>query len=188
MKKSVLNEAQQLTLAIRLIKSGARLQLLESETSLSRERLTRLYIEIIGSSPPKGMLPFSADWFLPWAANIHSSLFLNIRDFLKKNTLLKDVEVLATAYELYLESAQELEKITNQKQDGKPYLSLMRAWTLTRYLESQLLTSISCSQCSGMFVVNTYDLNQKYICNLCQVPSRAGKHKKITNQLEIFKE
>jgi flagellar transcriptional activator FlhC len=26
--------------------------------------------------------------------------------------------------------------------------------------------------------VNTYDLNQDYVCNLCHVPSRAGKTKK----------
>ena len=184
MKKSILDETQQLTLAIRLIKLGARLQLLESETSLSRERLTRLYIEINGSSPPKGMLPFSADWFLPWAANIHSSLFLNISAFLVKNTALKDIELLATAYDLYLESAQTLDKLTNKKKDGKPYLSLMRAWTLTRFLDSQLLTSTSCSLCAGIFVINKYDLNHKYVCNLCQVPSRAGKTKNMTNQPE----
>ena len=55
---------------------GARLQVLESETTLSRERLLRLYKEINGESPPKGMLPFSTDWFLTWQPNIHSSLFL----------------------------------------------------------------------------------------------------------------
>lgn len=184
--KSVLDEAQQLSLAIRLIKLGARLQLLESETSLSRERLTRLYIEIIGSSPPKGMLPFSADWFLPWAANIHSSLFFNIRTYLVNNTSLREVEILATAYQLYLESAQSIEALTNRKSDGKPYLSLMRAWTLSRFLESGLLGAKSCSKCQGNYVVNSYDLNQFYVCNLCQIPSRAGKLKKINNQLAIF--
>lgn len=184
--KSVLDEAQQLSLAIRLIKLGARLQLLESETELSRERLTRLYIELIGTSPPKGMLPFSADWFLPWAANIHSSLFFNIRNYLANNTNLRDVEVLATAYELYLESAQSIEALTNRKTDGKPYLSLMRAWTLSRFLESGLLSSKPCTKCQGIYVVNSYDLNERYVCNLCQIPSRAGKIKKTTNQLAIF--
>ena len=75
--KTVVGEAEQLQLAIRLINLGARLQLLESQTSLSRERLTKLYKELKGMSPPKGMLPFSTDWFLTWLPNIHSSLFLN---------------------------------------------------------------------------------------------------------------
>jgi hypothetical protein len=52
--------------------------LLESEVSLSRERLLKLYKELKGVSPPKGMLPFSTDWFLTWQPNIHSSLFINI--------------------------------------------------------------------------------------------------------------
>lgn len=43
---------------------GARLQMLESETQLSRGRLIKLYKELRGSPPPKGMLPFSTDWFM----------------------------------------------------------------------------------------------------------------------------
>ena len=42
-KTSVVIEAQDIQLAIELINLGARLQLLESETSLSRERLLKLY-------------------------------------------------------------------------------------------------------------------------------------------------
>jgi flagellar transcriptional activator FlhC len=45
-KKSVVNEAEQIQLAIKMIKLGARLQLLESQTSLSRERLIKLYRRI----------------------------------------------------------------------------------------------------------------------------------------------
>ena len=63
-KKSVVSEAQEIQLAIELIQLGARLQLLESEVSLSRERLIKLYKELTGMSPPKGMLTFSTDWFL----------------------------------------------------------------------------------------------------------------------------
>jgi flagellar transcriptional activator FlhC len=176
--KRVIDESYDLSLAIRLIKLGARIQLLEAETSLSRERLTRLYKELIGVSPPKGMLPFSADWFLPWAANIHSSLFLNIRAFLLTNSKLNGIQLLATAYELYLEAAPALSNITEQKLDGLPYLSLMRAWTLTRFLENKMLTMNDCQLCNGSFVANTYDLNLRYVCNLCRVPSRAGKSKR----------
>ena len=62
--KSVLDESRQIERAALLIKMGARMQVLESETSLSYERLIRLYKEIAGKSPSKGQLPFSTDWFL----------------------------------------------------------------------------------------------------------------------------
>ncbi|MEI6839093.1 MAG: FlhC family transcriptional regulator, partial [Alcaligenaceae bacterium] len=107
--KSVVTESEELQLAIRLINLGARLQLLESHTSLSRERLIKLYKELKGNSPPKGMLPFSTDWFLTWLPNIHSSLFLNIYNFLRTNAGIDGIHALATAYELYLEQARELE-------------------------------------------------------------------------------
>nr|WP_255873191.1 FlhC family transcriptional regulator [Microbulbifer elongatus] len=77
-EKSLLNEMQQVQLAIELIELNARLQVLESETDLSRGRLIRLYKEVRGMSPPKGMLPFSTDWFTTWMPNIHSSLFYGI--------------------------------------------------------------------------------------------------------------
>ena len=69
-KKSVVTEAQEIQLAIELINLGARLQLLETEVSLSRERLLKLYKELKGVSPPKGMLPYSTDWFISWLPNI----------------------------------------------------------------------------------------------------------------------
>ncbi len=62
--KSVLNESKQIERAAMLIQMGARMQVLESETTLSYERLIRLYKEIAGKSPSKGQLPFSTDWFL----------------------------------------------------------------------------------------------------------------------------
>lgn len=46
--KSVIDETEQLQLAIRLIKLGAPLQMLESLTSLSRERIISLYRELQG--------------------------------------------------------------------------------------------------------------------------------------------
>ena len=74
--KSVIIEAKDIGLAIELIELGARLQLLEAETNLSRERLLKLYKEVRHESPPKGMLPFSTDWFMTWQPNIHASLFM----------------------------------------------------------------------------------------------------------------
>ncbi len=63
-EKSIVQEARDIQLAMELITPGARLQMLESETQLSRGRLIKLYKELRGSPPPKGMLPFSTDWFM----------------------------------------------------------------------------------------------------------------------------
>ena len=40
--KSVITEAKEINLAVDLVELGARLQLLEAETNLSRERLLKL--------------------------------------------------------------------------------------------------------------------------------------------------
>ncbi len=50
--KSILSQALQIQVATELIELGARLQLLEAETDLSRERLLKLYKEIRHVSPP----------------------------------------------------------------------------------------------------------------------------------------
>src|ERR1700677_5171533 len=96
--RSVVAEAKQIDLASSLIHLGARLQVLESETSLSRERLLRLYKEVRGKSPPKGMLPYSTDWFLTWQPNIHSSLFINIHRFLVEHAGATGIEAVMKAY------------------------------------------------------------------------------------------
>jgi hypothetical protein len=99
-KKSLISEVKETQLAIELIKVGARLQVLESETSLSRERLLKLYKEVKGVSPPKGMLPFSADWFLTWMPNVHASLFINIYRTISKHTDCEGIEAVLKSYRL----------------------------------------------------------------------------------------
>ena len=99
--KSILNESREIERAVTLIGLGARLQVLESETTLSYERLLRLYKEVAGRSPSKGQLPFSTDWFLTWQENIHSSLFLNIYEYLSKSSAGEDIDMLIKAYRLY---------------------------------------------------------------------------------------
>jgi flagellar transcriptional activator FlhC len=170
--KSVVNESEQIQLAIQMIKLGARLQLLESQTTLSRERLIKLYKELKGVSPPKGMLPFSTDWFLTWQPNIHSSIFYNIYKFMVDFADVKGIDAIIKAYSLYQQ------QIVEQDSEVEPVLSLTRAWTLVRFVESKMLKLKSCTCCGGDYIVNTYDLNQNYVCNLCHVPSRAGKTKK----------
>lgn len=171
-KKSVISEAHEIQLAIELIKLGARLQLLETEVALSRERLLSLYKELRGVSPPKGMLPFSTDWFLTWQPNIHSSLFMNIYKYLVDHANISGIEAVMKAYKLYLEQVQF-------QSDEEVVLSLTRAWTLVRFSNSKMLSMACCEKCSGHFVVNTFDLHKGYVCGLCHMPSRAGKTKKL---------
>lgn len=170
-KKSVVTEAEEIRLAIELIHLGARLQLLEAETALSRERLLNLYKELKGESPPKGMLPFSTDWFTTWQPNIHSSLFMSIHSYLVEHAHVSGVVALIKAYKLYLEQMECQEGV-------EPVLSLTRAWTLLRFFDSKMLTTASCSDCGGRFVVHQLDLHDHYFCGLCRMPSRAGKTKK----------
>lgn len=101
-EKSIVQEARDIQLAMELINLGARLQMLESETQLSRGRLIRLYKELRGSPPPKGMLPFSTDWFMTWEQNIHASMFCNAWQFLLKTGLCSGVDAVIKAYRLYI--------------------------------------------------------------------------------------
>ncbi len=165
--KSIVNEAAQIRLATELINLDARLQVLESETTLSRERLLKLYKEVKLKSPPKGMLPFSTDWFMTWQPNIHSSLFMNIYQSLIKTIELEDINAIIHAYKLYKEQIAQL---------GLPeVLSLTRAWRLVKFFDAGMLTTTPCTCCEGHFVVHTYELTKDYVCGLCHMPSRAGK-------------
>lgn len=167
--KSVLDESRQIERAALLIKMGARMQVLESETSLSYERLIRLYKEIAGKSPSKGQLPFSTDWFLTWQENIHSSLFLNIYEYLAKGASLDSVEQLTKAYRLY-----------NEQIDSaglEPLLSFTRAWRLVKFVDANMLSRTKCSECGGLFVTEPYENARHYQCGLCNPPARAGKSK-----------
>ncbi|NTU62918.1 MAG: flagellar transcriptional regulator FlhC, partial [Chloroflexi bacterium] len=79
------------------------------------------------------------------------------------------MQAIIRAYSLYLEQVPS----EDADLDTEPVLSLTRAWTLVRFVESKMLTLKACSCCNGNFIVNTYDLNQNYVCNFCHVPSRA---------------
>ncbi len=167
--KSVLNESKQIERAAMLIKMGARMQVLESETTLSYERLIRLYKEIAGKSPSKGQLPFSTDWFLTWQENIHSSLFLNIYEYMSKGVNADPVEILTKAYRLYAEQVQA--------SNLECMLSFTRAWRLIKFVDANMLTRTKCSKCGGLFVTELYKTPRHYECGLCNPPARAGKSK-----------
>ena len=165
--RSVVDDAREVSRATELIELGARLQVLEAETQLSRDRLLRLYKELRGKSPPKGMLPFSTDWFVTWMPNIHSSLFMAVYQHLIKSSALEPIDAIIKAYRLYLEQC------STQALDVE--LSVTRAWRLVRFLDAGMLRLAPCTACNGRFVVRDYDLTHHYVCGLCKMPSRAGK-------------
>ena len=165
--KTVLGEARQIGLASELIHLGARLQVLESETTLSRERLLKLYKEIQHKSPPKGMLPFSTEWFMTWQPNIHASLFMNLYQSLINSSEIDEIDAVIRAYKLYREYLVQLEM--------PEVLSITRAWRLIKFVDAGMLTTTSCKECSGHFLVHTFELTKDYVCGLCNMPSRAGK-------------
>ena len=167
--KSILTEARQIETAVELIHLGARLQVLESETDLSYERLLRLYKEVAGKSPSKGQLPFSTDWFMTWQPNIHASLFLNIHEYLNKVAELEEIDTVIKAYKLYLEEVGA--------QGLVPQLSITRAWRLVKFVDNGMLTMTRCSKCSGHFVTHPHEIAKHYVCGLCSPPARAGKGK-----------
>jgi flagellar transcriptional activator FlhC len=168
--KSVVNEAREIQLCIELINLGARLQLLQEETSLSRERFLRLYKEVKGASPSKGMLPYSTDWFMSWLPNIHSSVFMDIYKYVVKNAGVTGTEALIKSYRLYKEQLGITE--------DEPVLSITRAWFMLRFFDAKLLQLTDCKECGGYFVVHTDELCSNYSCGICRPPSRAGKTKR----------
>lgn len=173
MKKSVARQADEIRLATAMIHIGARLQVLQAETSLSYERLAHLYREIRGISPPKGMLPFSVDWYMTWLPNIHSSMFYSIYRYLDRLTPAKKSYALVEAYKLYLE--QSFAGFDPGNKPAEPVLSFTRAWMLIRFFDSGLLQLSRCEQCTGSFVAHAYDPQRGFVCAICKPPPRAGK-------------
>jgi len=169
-RKSLVEENRHVSRAVDLIQLGARMALLEAETSLPHERLVRLYREVTGQSPSKGQLPYSTDWFLSWQPNIHASLFQNICDNLDKSTALDSVDLLVTAWRLYREEMRHM--------DAEPLLSITRAWRLMKFVDSNLLCLTRCTHCGGNFVTHTHEYGpgfKPFVCGLCAPPARAGK-------------
>jgi flagellar transcriptional activator FlhC len=174
-KKSITEDAQDVMRAAVLIELGARIQVLESEVNLSRDRMIRLYQEVKGVSPPKGMLPFSIDWFLTWAPNIHASLFYNIYRFLTDLAGCSHFDALTKGYKLYLEHCD--------RHDIYVMLSFTRAWTLVRFFDAGILQLTRCCSCTGKFVARKQDAAHGEVCGSCQPPSRAGKNAKAVSRI-----
>lgn len=165
--KRITTEATEILLACEMVRLGARLQILQAETTLSHDRLARLYREIRGTSPPKGMLPFSVDWFMTWRANIHASMFYNLYRFFVRQAECSRTHSLIGAYKLYLEH-------TAGRTIPTP-LSFTRAWVLVRFFDGDLVQLSVCQQCTGKFVTHAHDPQRGFVCAICKPPPRAGK-------------
>lgn len=165
--KRIVDEAADIRRAVEMVELGARMQMLEAETRLSREKLLKIYKEVRGVSPPKGMLPFSTDWFMTWQPNVHSSLFMGYHRFFERQAGMTGLDAIIKAYHLYLD------QIEGEKME--PILSLTRAWTLVRFFDADLLQLAACTCCGGHFVAHAYDPTHAFVCGLCNMPSRAGK-------------
>jgi flagellar transcriptional activator FlhC len=168
--KSVLQEAREVQLAVTLIELGARLQFIEAEVQLSRERLLRLYKEIKGTSPPKGLLPFSVDWYMTWMANIHASMFYNIYLHMQQHAEGGRIDAIARAFRMYQEQVKTHGDV--------PMLDFTRAATLVKFFEGAMLQLTPCTRCTGLFVTHPYENASAYVCVLCRPPPRAGKKKR----------
>ncbi|NUO85753.1 MAG: flagellar transcriptional regulator FlhC [Cupriavidus sp.] len=169
-RKSVLHDMEQTRLAIEMIRLGARLQVLEAEVSLPRERLTRLYKELCGASPPKGMLPFSTDWFMSWRPNAHASMLLGAYCFMVRAGLLDGIRATLAGFRMYREHLSTTGEAAQ--------LSFTRAWMLVRFYERGMLQLARCQCCRGEFVVCAHHARQRYTCGLCLPPARAGTGRK----------
>lgn len=153
--------------AVTLIRLGARPQMLEIELALPHERVARLYREVRGVPPPKGLLPFSSDWYMTWMANIHASLFHNIYSFLRIDAQCSRLDALVKAYGLYAERCGAAH--------CDPLLDLTRAWMLVRFVDGGVLSTARCVRCHAAFVIHRHDLRPNRVCVACRPPARAGK-------------
>jgi flagellar transcriptional activator FlhC len=168
-RKSVLADVLDIRLAETLIRLGARMQLLEAETMLSRDRLVKLYKEVKGVPPPKGMLPCSADWFMNAQPNIHSSLFhaiyRKVRPHVDAGGHRATLHALIKSYGLYLE--------TVDTQGEEAVLSFTRAWTLPRLFDAGVLHLNDCTRCRGRYIAHARDSSANFVCAFCR--ERIGK-------------
>ena len=151
--KSVSQEADDILLASSMISLGARLQVLEAETSLSHDRLARLYREIRGCS--QGHAAFLGGLVHDLAA---------------------EYPFLAVLQRLFLpERAHHQHSGVDNAESGEPVLSFTRAWMLVRFFDGGMLQLSACRQCGGHFIAHAHDPQSDFVCAICRPPPCAGK-------------
>lgn len=168
LKRSILIDHHELKQAIALIRLGARLPMLQAETDLPYDRLLKLYKELVGTSPSKGQLPSSIDWFLVWPNNIHASFFYGIYICLIKENHINGIDALLRAYKLYCEEIS--------LNGPGPILSVTRSWYLVKFVSNRMLSTDRCAICQGFFISSTLYISDKYICGFCAAKVRRKKN------------
>ncbi|WER48506.1 flagellar transcriptional regulator FlhC [Cupriavidus sp. WKF15] len=165
--RSALQDACDTQLAIELIGLGARPQVVEAEVALSRSRVYRLYRELTGGSPPKGMLPFSADWFVTWRPNAHASYLLSVHEFMQQRAGLRGIRAVLNSYRVYADHMRASNEAC--------LISFTRFWTLVRFMDGGLLQLSTCHCCGGRYVTHAHEPLRSFVCSLCEPPSRVRR-------------
>ena len=164
--------------AISLIELGARLQVVQTEVPLSREKLGRLYHEIRGKHAPKGMLPFSLDWFMNPIPNLHASMFYSVYAHMCHHSTNIPLDRLIGAYRVYVDQTKTqrrtAEDTTPEPCPSDRVLSFTRAWLLVRFFDNRMLQLEQCVLCRGTYIVHAHDLHPVYVCHTCRMTPRRG--------------
>jgi flagellar transcriptional activator FlhC len=105
---------------------------------------------------------------MTWQPNIHSSLFLNIYEYLQKTSDIESIDAIIKAYELYRDEVGA--------HGVEPLLSVTRAWRLVKFVDPAWCLT-PCCKCGGKFVTTPTNSTKNYVCGLCEPPARAGKGK-----------
>lgn len=174
--KAEMAYASEIVRAATLIELGANIRILQSESGLARERLMRLYTEIKGVSPPRGMLPVSADWYMRSTPNVHASFFYSAYSFLRERAECSHFDALTKGYRLYLEHCQ--------LQGTAVILNMARAWTLVRFIDSGTLGVKACTSCRGRFVASTESRTEGHACGFCTAHRLAGVRARTDRRLD----
>lgn len=157
---SLAEEAQAVTQAVALMRLGARRPVIEAETGLSGERLTRLFREVTGRAPSRGQLPHSPDWFLGGGVALQAALFDAWHRRIGGQGGANGLQVLITAYRLYREELQRL--------GLAPVLDFTRAWSLQRFLAAGLLLRRPCPQCGLLHLASPQRAARPVPCVGCK--------------------
>ena len=173
MARPLEEEARAVALAAELMRLGARRPVVEAETGLSGERLTRLYVEVTGQAPARGQLPHSPAWFLHRSVGLHVALFDGWRRRLLQQAGLSGSPALMTAYRLYREETARLGLVAA--------LDFTRAWSLVRFLGAGLLVHHACPRCGLVHVGAPRAPLAARLCAGCQPsPVQAARQARAT--------
>lgn len=167
----------ELALAKRMIELGARMQVLESELTLSKPALLNLYRSIKGESPKKGQVPFLVNYYFEWQVFSNASLFLNIFHKLEFiSPKLSVAELLIKAYESYYSM------VTASGQE--PKLTFTRAWRLYKFEQVSMIVLKTCPACKGRMIFDPTRIHSNVPCMLCDPPNRNRRALKRKDESE----